>query len=359
MNYEAELSDYIEALSVRNGSDIHLISDIKPAFRVDRELIPFVQKEPLTKNDVEGFFNVISKNTERGLDFLQDNKSLKLRYTFTTQNGNVLNFRVTAYIEKGNIAIAMRAIQTKIPLIEELNLPPILKNIMAEPSGLFLVVGAAGHGKSTTLASMLEYCNNTYRKHIITIEDPIEFLFESKKSIISQREVPDDAESFRGALDTSLRADADILMIGEMRETETMRSVMTAAEVGHLTLSTIHANSTYSTVFRIIDSFEANQQRQIANQLASSLIGICSIRLLPKVSGGLVPACEILLNTPATANLIRENRIQSIKSAIQTGKEEGMISLEQSLATLVKDSMITLETAQLYAENTSLLQKYL
>ena len=310
-------------------------------------------------DDVDSILGILLEGKEDNLQTLKDKKHLQFSFKYLTEAGLTLNFRTTAYVERGNTAIAMRLIKSNIPTLEDLKLPPILKNIISEPNGLFLIVGPAGHGKSTTLASMIEYCNNSYRKHILTIEDPVEFLFESKKSIITQREVPADSPSFRSALDSSLRADADLIMIGEMRETQTMSSVMTAAEVGHLVLSTVHANSTHSTINRIIDSFEVGQQRQIANQLSSTLVGVCSIRLLPKISGGLVPACEFLLNTAGVANLIRENRIASIKTVIQTGREEGMITLENSLAELVKDGSISLETANLYTDNSSLLNKYL
>ena len=360
MEYEKDLQDYIDTLVAREGSDIHLIVGNKPMFRVHRELIPFIQKEVITEEDSHGFFRVITASFASSAEkVLEEKKSLMYSYSHTLSGGATVNFRVTIYYEMGNIAIAMRLVQETERTIEELNLPAVLKEVMLEPNGLFLVVGATGNGKSTTLASMVTHCNNTMRKHILTIEDPIEFIFKDRKSIITQREVPWDTPTFRAALDSALRADADILMLGEMREIETMRAGMTAAEVGHLVLSTVHANSTYGAVNRIVDSFSAAQQRQIAHQLAGSLLGVCSIQLLPRTSGGLVPACEILINTGAVANLIREGRIESIKSAIQTGKEEGMVSLEQSLADLVRKNEIALETAKLHATSEQVLARYL
>lgn len=359
MNYQKELQDYVDTLVSRDASDIHLMVNTKPIFRVYRELTPFIQKDILTKDDIISFLKIITNGQhESGAD-IYEKKHLLFSYQHQTTTGKKVNFRVTAYLERGSISIAMRLIKDKIFTIEELNLPPILKNFMLEKSGLFLVVGPAGNGKSTSLATMLQYCNDNYRKHILTIEDPIEFIFHNNKSIITQREVPSDAETFRQGLDSALRADADILMIGEMRETATMRSVMTAAEVGHLALSTVHANSASSTINRIIDSFPETQQRQISHQLAFSLVGICSIRLIKRKSGGLIPACEILINTSAVANLIRENRVTSINTAIQTGRGEGMISLEHSLAELVKKDEIALESAQIYADDNKILMKYL
>ena len=360
MEYKNELQDYIDTLVARAGSDIHIIVGNKPMFRVQRELTPFIQKEVITEEDSREFFRLIAGTVmENAEEELQVKKHLLFNYTHKTTGDTEVSIRVTVYFEMGNIAIAMRLIQETERTVEELNLPSMLKEVMHEPNGLFLVVGATGNGKSTTLASMVTHCNNTLRKHILTIEDPVEFIFKDKKSMITQREVPRDAPSFRSALDSALRADADVLMIGEMREVETMRAVMTAAEVGHLVLSTVHANSTYGAVSRVVDSFPPAQQHQIAHQLAGSLLGVCSIRLLPRISGGLIPACEILVNTDAVANLIREGRLESIKTTIQTGKEEGMVSLEQSLADLVKRNEIALEVATLYASSEQVLSRYL
>ena len=360
MEYAKELQDFIDTLMIRGGSDIHIITGTKPLFRVQRELTPFIQKEVITEEDTKEFFRIITgSHIENAEETLKKERNLMFRYTHTTKNNKQVNLRITVYIEMGNIAIAMRLIQESEQTLEELNLPSILKEVMHEPNGLFLIVGATGNGKSTALAAMLAHCNNTLRKHILTIEDPIEFVFKKRKSTITQQEIPWDAPSFRSALDTALRTDTDILMIGEMREIETMRAVMTAAEVGHLALSTVHANSAYGAVHRIIDSFPPEQQRQIAHQLAGSLLGVCSIRLLPRISGGLIPACEILINNDAVANLIREGRVESIKSTIQTGKEEGMISIEQYLADLVKRNEVALEVATLHASNEQTLARYL
>ena len=360
MEYTNELQDYIDTLVLRGGSDVHMIAGTKPLFRVQRELVPFIQKEVLTPQDTEEFFRIIAgSRMENAEAVLQEQKYLMFSYKHTTQQDKKVNFRVTVYYEMGNIALTMRLVQETTRTLEELNLPPILKEVMHEPDGLFLIVGATGNGKSTTLAAMVNHCNDAQRKHILTIEDPIEFIFNDRKSTITQQEIPWDATSFRAALDTALRTDADILMIGEMRRVETMQAVMTAAEVGHLVLSTVHSSSAFGAVHRILDSFPHEQQRQIAHQLAGSLLGVCAVRLLPRVSGGLIPACEVLINNEAIANLIREGRVESIKSAIQTGKEEGMISLEQSLADLVKRNEVALEVATLHASNKQTLSRYL
>ncbi len=360
MNYQSELNEYIETVAVRNASDLHLIVGNKPTFRVYRDLEVFIQKEELNKKDVEEFLKLLSSSV--GIDAtakLKEDKHFLFRYTHTLQNGKVVNFRVAAYLERGRIAIALRFIPKLEKNLEDLNLPEILKNIARKPQGLFLITGPAGHGKSTTLAAIVEEINHTSKKHILTIEDPIEFLFDNSRSVITQRGVPDDVDSFRSALDSALRADADILMVGEMREVATMKTVMTAAEIGHLVLSTVHANSASQTVYRIIDSFPENQQDQIRYQFSYSLLGICSMRLVPRISGGLIPACEILLNNSAVSNLIRENRIASIDTVIQTSKDAGMISLDQSFAELVRKNEISIETAYEFSTDKKVLDKYL
>ena len=245
----------------------------------------------------------------------------------------------------GKVSMAMRLIPTKVKSFEDLNLPPILQTFAKRQQGFFLVVGPIGSGKSTTLATMIETINLERLEHIVTIEDPVEYIFEPKKSIIDQRETKIDTPDFQTALHGVFRQDADIVMIGEMRDLETISTAVTAAETGHLVLSTLHTNTAGQTVDRIIDSFPADQQSQIRLQLSGSLLGIFSQRLVPRVSGGLIPAYELLINNNATANLIREKRTHEISSVIETGSEAGMIDLNRCLAELVRKGEVTVENA--------------
>ncbi|MDP3727112.1 MAG: PilT/PilU family type 4a pilus ATPase, partial [bacterium] len=260
-------------------------------------------------------------------------------------------FRVNVFFQKGFMGAALRLIPTVIRTFEELNLPPILAEFCARPQGFFLAVGPTGHGKTTTLAAMIDYVNHTRTDHVITVEDPIEYLFTSDRAIIDQREIGMDTESFHRALKSMFREDVDIAMIGEMRDPETMATAVTAAETGHLILSSLHTNNAAQTIDRIIDSFAAYQQAQIRAQLASTLIGIVSQRLIPRVSGGLIPAVEVLVTNPAVRNLIREGKTHEIDLVIETSSEQGMISLNRSLVDLVRRGEITLEQAALYSLN--------
>ena len=243
--------------------------------------------------------------------------------------------------------------------IEELNLPPVLKEFANREQGFFLVVGPVGQGKTTTLASLIETINEERAEHIITIEDPIEYLFTEKKSIIDQREVRIDTKDFHSALTSVFRQDVDVVMIGEMREPETISTAVTAAETGHLVFSTLHTNNAAQTIDRIIDSFPATQQDQIRLQLAGSLAGIFSQRLIPRVSGGLIPAYELLINNNAVSNLIREKRTHEINTVIETGSEDGMIDMNRSLAELVRRGEITVENAYTRSWNPKSLERLL
>ena len=264
---------------------------------------------------------------------------------FSFQYKDEGRFRGNAFFEKGAISIALRLIPNVIQTFDELNLPPLLETFTQLEQGFFLVVGPVGQGKSTTLASMIERINQNRTEHIVTIEDPIEFIYEQKKSIINQREVRVDTKSFHTALRSAFRQDVDVILVGEMRGPETMSAAVTAAETGHLVLSTLHTNNAAQTIDRIIDSFPGSQQDQIRLQLASSLAGIFSQRLVPRISGGLIPAYELLINNEAVANLIREKRTHEINAVIETGSESGMIDMNRSLAELVRQGEITAENA--------------
>jgi twitching motility protein PilT len=249
------------------------------------------------------------------------------------------------------MGIALRLIPNVIRDFEDLNLPPILESFTQRSQGFFLCVGPVGQGKSTTLAAMVNRINHTRAEHIVTVEDPIEYVYQEEKSLIDQREIGIDTGSFEKALSAALRQDVDVILVGEMRNTETISAAVTAAETGHLVYSTLHTNDAAQTINRIVDSFPAGQQDQIRVQLAGSLIAIFSQRLIPHIAGGLVPAYELLINNTAVSNLIRENRIHEIPSVIETGLEQGMIDMNRSLARLVQNGDITVENAFTYSVN--------
>jgi twitching motility protein PilT len=339
MEYAKELSDLIETVIAEGASDLHLTVKSNPVIRVSGSLIPLVKHAALTPEDVLGFLGALV-SPEHKSDFLST-QELDFSYQYKDQ----VRFRGNAFFEQGSIAIALRLIPKDIKSLEELQLPPILETFCQLEQGFFLVVGPVGQGKSTTLASMVERINLNRTEHIITIEDPIEYVFENKKSIIGQREVRIDTKTFQAALTSAFREDIDVLMVGEMRGPETMSAAVTAAETGHLVLSTLHTNNAAQTIDRIIDTFPGGQQDQIRLQLASSLAGIFSQRLIPRISGGLIPAYELLINNEAVANLIREKRTHEINAVIETGMESGMIDMNRCLADLVRKGEITPENA--------------
>ena len=266
-------------------------------------------------------------------------------------------FRGNAFVQRGAFGIVLRLIPRDIKTIDELNLPQILNEFANKKQGFFLVVGPVGQGKSTTLASMIEKINRERTEHIITIEDPVEYVYDQKSSIIDQREVKIDTPSFEDGLNGTFRQDVDVILVGEMRNRETISAAVTAAETGHLVFSTLHTNNASQTVDRIIDIFPSNQQDQIRMQLASSLIGIFSQRLVPRISGGLVPAYELLINNNAISNLIREKRTHEIDTVIETSSDKGMIDMNRTLAELVRRGEITAENAILHSFRPEVLQK--
>jgi len=292
-----------------------------------------------TPDDTLGLLSVML-SPERKKTFLET-QEIDFSYPYKDK----VRFRGNAFFQQGTVSIALRLIPRDIKTLAELNLPPILETFCQMQQGFFLVVGPVGQGKSTTLAAMIELINQTRTEHIVTIEDPIEYTFESKNSVINQREVRVDTQSFQNALLSAFREDINVLMVGEMRGPETMSAAVTAAETGHLVFSTLHTNNAAQTIDRIIDTFPSNQQDQIRIQLASSLAGIFSQRLIPRISGGQVPAYELLVNNDAVANLIREKRTHEINAVVETGSESGMIDMNRSLAELVRRGEITPENA--------------
>jgi twitching motility protein PilT len=353
MDYKKELNDLVKTVVQEGASDIHLSEGRHPTIRVSGLLLPLVKGKILTKEDTMGMLSEMLPVESKG-DFLK-NKEVDFSYSADDNS----RFRGNAFFQQGAISIALRLIPKKIRSFEELNLPTILRTFAEKPQGFFLVVGPVGHGKSTTLAAMIESINESRAEHIITIEDPIEYIYEQKKSIIDQREVRLDTVDFPTALRSMFREDVDVALIGEMRGVETISTAVTAAETGHLVFSTLHTNSAAQTISRIIDSFPAEQQDQIRIQLASSLTGIFSQRLIPRVSGGLIPAYELLINNNAIANLIRENRIHEINSVIETSSQEGMVDMNRSLAELVSKGEISVESAYMYSLDPRILEKML
>ncbi|MBX4189365.1 PilT/PilU family type 4a pilus ATPase [Candidatus Parcubacteria bacterium] len=348
---ETFLNGLVDIVLKEGASDLHLSEGRVPVIRVAGFLIPLVKMAVPTRTDMEALVNLFSTEVQKK-EFLTQ-KEINFAYS---HKGNS-RFRGNAFIELGKISIALRLIPAHIRTFAELNLPPILESFAKRQQGFFLVVGPAGQGKSTTLATMIDVINSERLEHIITIEDPIEYIFEPKKSMIDQREVKTDTPDFHTALWGVFRQDADVVMIGEMREPETIATAVTAAETGHLILSTLHTNTASQTVNRIIDSFPADSQDQIRVQLSGSLLGIFSQRLIPRISGGLIPAYELLINNNAVANLIREKRIHEIDAVIETSSEEGMIDLNRSLVGLVKAGEITAENAFLFTTNPRSLER--
>ncbi len=337
------LNELLGDVASYNASDLHLSVGHHPILRVDGSLVSLKNLQRITPDLMNDIVSLLITEQERiRLDRL---KEMDFSYNFE----NKLRFRVNVYFQKGYLSVAMRMIPTKIRTLEELRLPPTMHDFTNSFQGFLLVVGPSGHGKSTTLAALINEINHTRASHIITIEDPIEYLFTDDLCIIDQREVHRDTNSFQSALRAIFREDPNVVMVGEMRDSETISTAITAAETGHLVLATLHTNNAAQTIDRIIDSFSSNQQNQIRMQLAGSLIGIISQRLIPSLRGGRVPAVEILKVNSAIKNLIRENKTHQIDMIIETGLNEGMITLNRSLANLVKRGDISFENAQTFS----------
>jgi len=352
MEYSKLLNQLILAVIGEAGSDLHLSEDRTPFIRVSGFLIPLVKEKELTHADLDGFLSVLLPEEDKK----EFNLNHEIDFAYSHEKGR---FRGNAYHRLGKISIALRLIPNRIRTLQELNLPPILETFTKRQQGFFLCVGPTGQGKSTTLATMIEMINLERLEHIVTIEDPIEYIFEPKKAIIDQREVAIDTANFHSALWSVFRQDVDVVMIGEMRDPETISTAVTAAETGHLVLSTLHTNTAAQTIDRIIDSFPADQQSQIRLQIAGSLAGIFSQRLVPRISGGLIPVYELLINNTAVANLVRDKRTHEINTVIETSSAEGMIDLNRSLAALVQGGEITVENAYLHSSNPKILEKLL
>jgi len=333
-----EIIELLEETVRRGASDLHLIENLPPTLRIDGDLFP-LNRKVLTRQDLNAFLDGLLSE-ERKQKFLRE-KELDFAFEFKER----ARFRINVYVQRGSSAFAVRCIPYKIPRLEELNLPPVLRDLTRKPHGLILVTGPTGSGKSTTLASMIDLINEERSLHIVTVEDPIEYVYQPKRSLISQREIGEDTYSFASALKHVLRQDPDVILIGEMRDLETMQAAITAAETGHLVFSTLHTTSAAQTIDRIIDVFPPHQQAQIRSQLSITLEAVITQRLLKRVGGGRIPVCEILIATPAIRNLVREAKTHQIYSAMELGREYGMQTIDDALADLLRRREITREEA--------------
>ncbi|HET8670264.1 MAG TPA: type IV pilus twitching motility protein PilT [Candidatus Saccharimonadales bacterium] len=343
MQGQPRIEILLEEVIKKKASDLHLQVGLPPILRVDGSLVPISGADVLTDEAVETLIFAILDEDQKQI-LLKDKE-----FDFSFAFGDLGRFRVNAFHERGNLAAALRLIPNEILTIEQLGLPPIIDKFAAYPRGLVLVTGPTGSGKSTTLAAMLHKINMERAEHIITIEDPIEYTHRSKKSVVVQREVHYDTYSFSAALRSALREDPDVVLIGEMRDLETIASAITIAETGHLVFATLHTNSAAQSIDRMIDVFPPHQQAQIRSQLSNILMAICSQRLVPAIGGGRIAAAEILVATPAVRNIIREGKTHQLEAVIQTGAEYGMQSMDKTLASLVHGGTVSYDEARNHA----------
>jgi len=344
---ELRIEILLEEVIRKRASDLHLQVSLPPMLRVDGRLAPIAGYSALNEENVETLIFAILDEEQKQI-LLKDKE-----FDFSFAFGDLGRFRVNAFHERGNLAAALRLIPNEIKTIAELGLPNVVNGFANYPRGLVLVTGPTGSGKSTTLSALIDQINNEKAHHIITIEDPIEFTHKSKQSVIVQREVHYDTYSFSAALRSSLREDPDVVLIGEMRDLETISAAITIAETGHLVFATLHTNSAAQSIDRMIDVFPPHQQPQIRSQLANILVAICSQRLVPAIGGGRIAAAEILIATPAVRNIIREGKSHQLDAVIQTGGDQGMQSMDKTLVNLVQAGTITYDEARNYAVDMS------
>ncbi|OGM18467.1 type IV pili twitching motility protein PilT [Candidatus Woesebacteria bacterium RIFCSPHIGHO2_01_FULL_38_10] len=338
-----DIKDLLQITIDREASDLHIISGIAPYLRIEGQLSPIPSEEIITPDVVNKYVKEILSSEQ--FDRLTVNKEIDFSLPFSQK----ARFRVNTYTQKGSLAIAFRKIPMEIPKIDDLGLPKLLHTFTGLKQGFILVTGPTGHGKSTTLASMLNEINEQRYTHIVTIEDPIEFVFKPVNSIISQREMGFDTHSWQIALRSTLREDPDVVLVGEMRDYETIASALTVAETGHLVFATLHTNSAAQTIDRIVDVFPEEQQEQVRLQLSNVIEVVFSMRLIPSITGKRVVAYEVMLGTSAIKTTIRDGKTHQIDNVLQTSTEVGMNTLEMSLANLVKKGKVALEVAQSYS----------
>lgn len=343
MAVQPRIEILLEEVIKKKASDLHIQVGLPPMLRVDGTLAPVSGTEILTEEAVEALIFAILDEDQKQI-LLKDKE-----FDFSFAFGDLGRFRVNAFHERGNLAAALRLIPNEILTIEQLGLPQIVNKFADYPRGLVLVTGPTGSGKSTTLAALVHKINMERAAHIVTIEDPIEFTHSSKKSVVVQREVHYDTYSFSAALRSSLRQDPDVVLIGEMRDLETIAAAITIAETGHLVFATLHTNSAAQSIDRMIDVFPPHQQPQIRAQLANILMAICAQRLMPAIGGGRVAAAEILIATPAVRNIIREGKSHQLEAVIQTGAEFGMQSMDKTLVNMIHNGTVTYDEARMIA----------
>ena len=343
MNQNLRIEILLEEIVRKNASDLHLQVGLPPMMRLDGVLAPFPGYNPLNAEEVEHLVFAILDDDQQKI--LIKDKEFDFSFAF----GDLGRFRVNAFHERGNLAASLRLIPNQIKTITELGMPPVIQSFANFPRGLVLVTGPTGSGKSTTLAALIDKINSEKAQHIITIEDPIEFTHKSKRSAIVQREVHYDTYSFSAALRSALRQDPDVVLIGEMRDLETISAAITIAETGHLVFATLHTNSAAQSIDRMIDVFPPHQQPQVRSQLANILQGICAQRLIPAIGGGRVVSAEVLVANAAVRNIIREGKTHQLDAVIQTGADQGMQTMDRTLVKLVQTGVITYDNAREYA----------
>ena len=340
---QPKIEHLLEECVRRNASDLHIQYGLPPILRIDGTLVPINNQKTLDEDSLKQLiFSTLDEDQQE--IYLKD-KEFDYSFAF----GDIARFRVNAFHERGKMAAAFRLIPNDIKSINDLGMPGIVETFADFPRGLVLVTGPTGSGKSTTLAALIDKINREKSKHIITIEDPIEFTHKSERSIIVQREVHYDTFSFAAALRSALREDPDVVLIGEMRDLETIQAAITIAETGHLVFATLHTNSAAQSIDRMIDVFPSHQQPQIRSQLANMLMAMCSQRLVPAIGGGRVVAAEIMIANTAVRSLIRDGKTFQLDTAIQTGAEEGMQTMDRTLAKLIQTGVITYDSAREYA----------
>ena len=344
-----KMRQLLEAVVQQGASDLHISVGKPPILRIDGSLTSMPNEKPLTKEEATSL--ILSVMPPEQQNKLTKNKNVDFSFNLEEK----ARFRTNVFYQLGVLSGAYRLVSSKIRAIEELNLPPVLHEFSKLSQGLVLFVGPTGHGKSTSLASIIDEINHNRTEHILTIEDPIEYVYKEDLCLINQREIGQDVLTFYEGLKSCFREDINVILLGEMRDLDTIETALTAAETGHLVFSTLHTNDSWQTVDRIVGSFSGAQQNQIRMQLANVLSGICSLRLLPRIGGGRIPATEVLIKNDAVENLIRENQIHQIPNVLETSLKEGMHSINRSLANLIKEEAITLEDAEKYTVDKEML----